>query len=284
MKAGAQHAAGRAREEQVAPQHLDVGADLTRHAGHVAPQGVEGFRVVRCERTEPQLCAAQAIQAEVAGAGHLDHLAALFDQRDEGREQLAVDAILVEVVGRTVRGRHQHGAQIEQRLEQTTQDHGVGDVGDLELVETEQARLPGDELRHRTDRIVALVRAETRLARRGVPLAPLADQAVHLRHEDLEVVALFVLNPRGVEEQVHQHGLAPPRRAPEINPPRRRGGRKEREHGIPQAPELALQPRQGVHRLGLARVGFDVAVFQKPPVSRASRLGHRLRLTRRGGV
>ena len=68
---------------------------------------------------------------------------------------------------------------------------------------------------------VSLGLAEAGLAGRGVAPAPFADEAVDLGHEGLEMhPALFRFGGRG-EEKVHQHGLAAPHRAPEIDPTRR---------------------------------------------------------------
>ena len=79
------------------------------------------------------------------------HVEPLLDQIDEGHEALALQAVLVEIVGLAVGGGDDGEALVEQHLEQARQDHGVGDVGDLELVEAEQPRLAGDLLGDRHD-------------------------------------------------------------------------------------------------------------------------------------
>jgi hypothetical protein len=80
--------------------------------------------------------AAQTVEAEVGRALDGDHLHPRLQHVDEGHEQLAVEAVLVQLVRRPIGGRHHRHTQPEQPIEQPAQDHRVGDVADLELVET----------------------------------------------------------------------------------------------------------------------------------------------------
>ncbi len=125
----------------------------------------------------------------VARPRHLDHPHLLLQEGDERHEELAVQPALVKVVRRAVGGGHQHHPPLEQRLEQPAQDHGVGRIGHLQLVEAQQARLGGDQAGDRPDRVVAAVGPEPRLALGGAPPAPGVDQAVDLGHEGVEVLA-----------------------------------------------------------------------------------------------
>src|SRR5262249_22713762 len=93
--------------------------------------------------------------------------------------------------------------------------------------------------------------------------APLAHEAMNLGHEDVEVGAPLLLDARSVEEQVHQHGLAASRRAPEVDALGRLRAAEDR--GLELA-ELALQPDEGFHRDGLAGVGSDAAFLQEAPI------------------
>ncbi len=61
-----------------------------------------------------------------------------------GRKRSRLQAVLVEPVGRPVGRRDHDDPAFEQALEQPAQDHGVGDVDDVELVEAEQPAVPGD--------------------------------------------------------------------------------------------------------------------------------------------
>ena len=71
----------------------------------------------------------------------------LAQQRDEGNEQRAVEAVLVKIVRLDVRGRDHDDAVLEQPREQAAEDHRVGDVGDVEFVEAEQPGLFGERVR-----------------------------------------------------------------------------------------------------------------------------------------
>ena len=132
----------------------------------------------------------------------------LLEERDEGQEELAVEAVAVEVVGRGVRGRDERHAAREQLFEQPAEQHGVGDVLDLELVEAEEPGVRDDRLGDRRDGV-------------GIALAALGfpergDRGVHLVHELVEVDAALLRRFDRGEEEVHEHGLAAPDLADEV--------------------------------------------------------------------
>jgi hypothetical protein len=158
----------------------------------------------------------------------------LLQKRDEREEALAVQAVLVEIVGLAVGRRDHHHALGEKRLEEPAQDHGVGDVVDIELVEAEQGRLGRDPPGDRRDRIALLA-------------AALVDTLVHLQHEGVEMDAALQLDRRGLEEHVHDHGLAAADAAVDVEAERRRlGGGCQAE---PRAPAMgAVVGRVGQKR------------------------------------
>ena len=88
--------------------------------------------------------------------------------------------------------------------EQPAEDHGVGDIGDVEFVEAQQPRLLGQLLGDEMDRIFALVFAGFHLLPDGM------DALMHVEHEFVEMGAALALDRRGLEEKIHQHGLAAP--------------------------------------------------------------------------
>src|SRR5690242_10268164 len=49
-------------------------------------------------------------------------------------------------------------------------------------------------------------------------LAPFENEGVRLQHEVMEVDTALFLYPGRLEEQVHQHGLAAPDAAPDVEP------------------------------------------------------------------
>ncbi len=140
---------------------------------------------------------------------HGDNIQLLFQHRDEGQEELAVDPAGVKVAGVPVRGRHNNNAADKELLEQTAQDHCVSDVRDMEFVEADQharrRHLVGDG----TDRIgIAVVSAR---------LAFLMYGPVDLLHEGVEVDTALGLNGGRFEEEIHQHGLAAPDTTVEVD-------------------------------------------------------------------
>ena len=102
-------------------------------------------------------------------------------------------------------------------LEQTAQDHRIGDVGDVEFVEAEQ----GDVLREIFGELRQRVRFLRRPARLGLP--PGVDFRLCLQHEFVEMDAALAVHRDRVEEQVHQHAFAAPDAAVDVEALRRIG-------------------------------------------------------------
>lgn len=100
----------------------------------------------------------------------------------------------------------------QESLEEPSEDHGVCNIRDLELIKTEDIGLPGEISRDGCDWVAAVAAADTCAA------SP-ADEAhgefgrmdtfVYVDHEGVEVDATFAGDGRGkgVEEEVHEHGL-----------------------------------------------------------------------------
>ena len=146
----------------------------------------------------------------------------------------------------------------------------------MELIETEQARLAGDDGRRRRDRIITFLMTEAGFAGVRIALAPLVNKPVDLSHKSVEVDAALLLHRRRSEEQVHQHGLAPTHRPIKINAARRFAlfQERQREAGFVQGVEIALQPRQRLHRIGLTCIGRDLARLQLFAVGGGDGEGH----------
>ena len=89
-------------------------------------------------------------------------------------------------------------------------------IAALELVETDEPRLPGDVLGHRRDWVVryappmAGIVHETILER--------VDALVNVQHERIEVNALLLCRVHCVVEEIHQHCLATTDSAVDVEP------------------------------------------------------------------
>ena len=92
--------------------------------------------------------------------------------------------------------------------EQPAQDHRVGDVGDVELIEAKQRCGPGDRSATTGTTIAFVLLSRSR------------DELVHLDHEFMEMDAALRLERYEVEEQVHQHRLAAADRPEQVKPAR----------------------------------------------------------------
>ena len=124
-------------------------------------------------------------------------------ERSDGRQEaLAVVALGIELIRRLVGGGHQHHALLHHQAEQAAQQHGIADIADEQLVETEHTHLAPQLLGQQTQRVGIAGQLEL--------------PAMHPLHEVMKM-----LPPRrhtqGVIKAVHQPGLATPDRPPEIN-------------------------------------------------------------------
>ena len=81
------------------------------------------------------------------------HLHALFDEGNKGQKKLSVEPVFIEIIRQSVGCRDHGHPMIKQRLKQPSNDHRIGDVGDLHLVKCQNADVLGDLCGHRCDGI-----------------------------------------------------------------------------------------------------------------------------------
>ena len=169
-----------------------------RPAGELAEARIHGGAGARIGGREVEVAPLQLLQPIVLGRFELDSVSMRSSiSADEGREQLAVQPVAIEIARAAVRRGDDHHVAREEMLEQAAEDHGVGDVGHFELVEAEKRRVARDLGRGAADRI-------------GGGFAAPLDRLMRLGHELLEVHAALRRVVDGVEEEVEQHGLAAP--------------------------------------------------------------------------
>ena len=228
-------------------------------------------------RHVPHRHAGELLQAEIGARGEPHHVQALLEQADERHEQGAVQSVLVEFLGRHVRRGDDDDATLEQLREQPPENHGVGDVGDVEFIEAEQPRLLRQLDRREVDRVFAGVLAEFHL------LAERMNALVHVDHEFVEMRATFAHHRTCLEKQIHQHGLAAPDIAVDVEAldPRLPGfaaaeqpaqRRRFARQSIFDKPRL--KPRQPVDDGELRDVALDFARGDAGGVSRCDGARH----------
>ena len=109
------------------------------------------------------------------------------------------------------------------------------------------------------------------------------DALVHVGHEFVEMDAALALHRAGLEEQVHQHGLAAPDLAVDVKPFQRRAGllaaaEQPAERGRfarqPMAVDAPFERGQLLREHGLAGIGLDFSGGDKGRVARAEGFGH----------
>ena len=101
-----------------------------------------------------------------------------------------------------IRRRNQHHTVGHQRLQQAPQDHRIGDVGTLKLIETQELSVFSNlrrDPRHGVE-VVAVLRPD------------LVQSFMHVLHEIVEMDARLGCDVcrEGVEEEIHEHCLATP--------------------------------------------------------------------------
>jgi hypothetical protein len=119
-----------------------------------------------------------------------------------------LQTVRIELLGRIIRGHHEDDAARKQRFEQAAEDHRIGDVGDVELVEAEQPHFSGQAFGD---------------LQQGIALAlEFVQLAMDAVHEGVEMDPPLATVRHGVVEAVHQEALAAPDATPEIDPARHR--------------------------------------------------------------
>ena len=105
---------------------------------------------------------------------------------------------------RVIVGRHHElHAGAKQPVEQAIKNHGVGNIGDVELVETDQP--------------VTLRHASREFIERIGRALQLFQLAMHLAHELVKMQTRLALHRHDREEAVHQEALAAPHAAPHVD-------------------------------------------------------------------
>jgi hypothetical protein len=115
----------------------DLGGRPGLPVGQGQEQPLDGFRRGRVQRAEPGVQVAQPLDPVVDRSVQRQHVHPGLQQLDERKEALPVEALPVEPLGQPVRGRDHRDAGVEQAGEQPAEDHRIGDVDHVELVEAE---------------------------------------------------------------------------------------------------------------------------------------------------
>ena len=150
----------------------------------------------------------QGTQAIIDAGINVHNIAMLLDGVDSGQKTGALQTIAIELIRRNIGSRHQRDAAGEQGFHQTAQQHGVSNIGDKKLVETEHVgfrfKAVGDNLQR------------VAMALQGGQLF------MHPQHKAMEMQALLTLARQALVKQVHQPGFPSPHAAPHIQAADRR--------------------------------------------------------------
>ena len=167
-----------------------------------------GRRVVR---HIPDRLPGELFQTEIGAGAELDDVHARVQHVDERQEQGAVEPIFVELVGRYICRGHHDDAAFKELRKKPAKDHGVGDVGDVKFVEAQQPSLRGQFLGDESDRVIVGMFAELHF------LPDRVNAFVHIEHEFVKMRAALSRHRTALEKQIHQHRLAAPDVAVDID-------------------------------------------------------------------
>ena len=213
------------------------------------------------ERRQIQMQLFQRALAVIRAVIDVENLQPLVQQGDRGQDAVAVQAVGVKVIRLEVGGGDKAHTILEQRHQQAVQDHGVGHVGHMKFVKTDQLEAPGHLLAECVQRVLGALQ--------------LAEFAMHLAHEFMEMQARLALDRHGLEEAIHQEALAATHAAIHVDPAR---NWRVVEHLLELAGTLALvmgpfvgttlQRRNGAE---LCRITLEAARGQLPLVDARDR-------------
>ena len=134
-----------------------------------------------------------------------EHFVTCLQDTDERQEKITLQTIFIKLVRSSVRRRNNNDSHFEHGKEQAGYDHRIGNISNLELIETEQPGAVGKFPGRRTYWL--------RRFRDLVFLPPLMDQLMGLAHEFVKMHTPLLPDLRAIEKKIHHHGLAAPDRA-----------------------------------------------------------------------
>ena len=237
---------------------IDIEAKRPRNRTrrHIMPDRIDR-RTSLARRLKIHLRARQPVLAIILRALQFNHVQMRVNELDERQKQRPVQPVLVQVLRRPVRRGDDHHPARQQLFKQAPDDHRIGDIADLHLVKRQKPQVGDDAVGKRAERILQ-------------PVLPGGmDRAVGGLHEGVKVDPALAGDRGRVGKQVHQHRLAAPDPAPQIQP---LGGwcRFDKQGGqnAGLAQGLRLQPLPQVFKpprhCQLLGVGLDCTLHHTP--------------------
>ncbi len=277
------HAAGCLRHKEFAFQDFERDGRRCRVICKPSPRRVH--RCVRCgaERRVVDGHSSHGLEAIIARAVEFDHLKPILDERDEGQKQLAIETSRVEIIRRRVGREHDDHARGQKLLEQASEDHGIGDVIDLKLIQAQKRGFGQNPFRHRRDRIIIRLADEFRPAASFTlrKIAPFVDALMRLGHELIEVHAPSTGGRRAFIEHIHQGRLAAADIAMDVEALGRvryiAAKAKAEDTARPGPIDLqgAVKPIEHMSGARLCFVGLELAGVEPCPIAFDRRVRHR---------
>ena len=190
----------------------------------------------------------QSAKTIVDAALEVQNLGVGLQQRYRGQESAALQTVPIEALGRGVgRGDERHSF-LEKRLQQASQQHGVRDIADLELVEADDSGIRRQRVGYQSERCL-------------LPTQRL-ELLVDILHEGVEVHPELGRKRQRIEKSIHNHCLAATNATPEVYAPYRPGspGAEQAEQsagtftGRVRVQHALVETLERVHRVHLRGV------------------------------
>jgi hypothetical protein len=127
-----------------------------------------------------------------------------LDKVDGRQESGSLQAVPIQIVRRYVRRGDERDPAFEQPFQQSTKNHGIGNIGNVKLVETYHARVSGQAVGDQRK----WIRSPTERFK----------LTVGVLHERVEMNPEFAFERKRVVKIVYQQSLSAPHSAPDVQP------------------------------------------------------------------
>ena len=149
---------------------------------------------IGAQRTEVDIDTLQR-QAPIVGSGiDIKNIEMVFQERDRGQDGVAIQTVGIEIIGSVVGRHHEDHAMTEKAVQQALENHGIGHIRDMKLIETDQAIPRGKPAGDLIERITHL--------------PEITQFAMHAAHELMKVHPGLAHHRYGFVEHIHEQALA----------------------------------------------------------------------------
>jgi hypothetical protein len=140
----------------------------------------------------------------------LVYYAVSMQQIDEGTKVAPIDPTLVQITWWSIGRGHHHNASFPKNFKELFEDQGIGDIGHLEFIQTQQCHLLGQLVGHSINGIVFPGNVHGKVAAAGGQVDPFegVNSRVHILQEGMKMNPPLSLDGSLLEKGIHEHALS----------------------------------------------------------------------------